>query len=284
MKSQRDPEGYFGGFGLHKTCDEAVDPMLIQQSFFLKQRIDTAIDRIRSFCPEDGYYGAFSGGKDSQVIYQLLLMAGVKFDAHFSRTTVDPPEVTRFIRDHYPDVKFHKPATTMWKLIVKKRMPPTRRVRYCCEWLKEVHGHGRVVVTGIRWQESVKRRARKMVEMCYKDSSKVYVNPIIDWTTEEVWDFIISQELPYCSLYDEGFKRIGCVMCPMARYKQRLREAERWPGFFRAYMRAFGKMLEGRERAGLKTDRWKSAEDVMTWWILERDDHQAAERLFSMFE
>ena len=48
----------------------------------------------------DGYYLAFSGGKDSQVIYELCKMAGVKFKAHFSCTTVDPKEVLHFIKDN----------------------------------------------------------------------------------------------------------------------------------------------------------------------------------------
>ena len=85
----------------------------------------------------EGYYLAFSGGKDSVVIYTLAKMAGVKFEAHYHLTTVDPPELVRFIKREYPQVKVDRPELSMWELIIKKRIPPTRKVRYCCEALKE---------------------------------------------------------------------------------------------------------------------------------------------------
>lgn len=258
--------------------------MELQQSLLLPLKIETAIDRLREFCPEAGYHLAFSGGKDSQAIYELCLMAAVPFDAHFALTSVDPPEVIRFVRSEYPDVVLHRPEKSMFKLIAEKQMPPTRLVRYCCELLKEPHGHNRVVVTGIRWDESIKRRDRRMVETCIKDSTKRYLNPIIDWTTPEVWQFLLSRGLEYCILYDEGCKRIGCVLCPMAYYKRRLWEMERWPAIFRAYMRAFGKMLETRKKRSLKTDGWKSPKEVMEWWLELRAHPEETTRLFSMYE
>ena len=115
-------------------------------------RVDTAIKRLRSFEPPEGYFLAFSGGKDSQVIYHLALESGVKFETHYSVTTVDPPELLRFIKKNYPDVIWDRPNKTMWQLIVENAMPPTRRIRYCCRELKEDKGEGRIVVTGIRWQ------------------------------------------------------------------------------------------------------------------------------------
>lgn len=127
-------------------------------------KVQAAVDRLRSFEPPDGYYVAFSGGKDSQCIYHLCKRAGVKFDAHYHVTSVDPPELVRFIRTQYPDVKLDFPrdeggrVITMWNLIPRKHMPPTRRVRYCCEQLKESGGKGRVTVTGVRWAESYRRK------------------------------------------------------------------------------------------------------------------------------
>ena len=105
---------------------------------------------------EDGYYLAFSGGKDSVVLYVLAKMAHVKFQAHYHLTTVDPPELVRFIREAFPDVKVEYPELTMWDLIVKKQMPPLRTARYCCEVLKEGGGEGAFTVTGVRWEESRK--------------------------------------------------------------------------------------------------------------------------------
>lgn len=73
----------------------------------------------------EGYYLAFSGGKDSVVIHALAEMARVKFKAHYHLTTVDPPELVAFIRSQYPEVEVDKPDITMWDLIVKRRYRPS---------------------------------------------------------------------------------------------------------------------------------------------------------------
>lgn len=127
-------------------------------------KVQIAIDRLKNFEPPDGYYLAFSGGKDSVVVKKLCDIAGVEYDAHYRVTSVDPPELVQFIRDVYPDVSRDVPKDkngnpiTMWTLIPKKLMPPTRLVRYCCAALKETGGVGRVTVTGVRWDESVNRK------------------------------------------------------------------------------------------------------------------------------
>lgn len=141
---------------------------LVEETLFGRvDKVEQAIKRLKTFEPKDGsgYYLAFSGGKDSQCIYHLAKMAGVKFEAHYSVTSVDPPELMRFIKEHYPDVIWEhhtennngKPVT-MWNLITKNRIPPTRQARYCCAELKETGGKGRLVVTGVRWAESVRRK------------------------------------------------------------------------------------------------------------------------------
>ena len=135
----------------------------------IADKVELSIQRLKAFEPEEGYYVAFSGGKDSQCIYHLCKMAGVKFDAHYNVTSVDPPELVRFIKKNYPDVKFEHPRdrdgkiVTMWNLIPKKAIPPTRLVRYCCEELKESNGAGRFTVTGVRAAESRNRKRNQGV-------------------------------------------------------------------------------------------------------------------------
>lgn len=137
-----------------------------QLDFNGKDKVEKAIMRLQAYEPEEGYFLCFSGGKDSCVIKALADMAGVKYDAHYSVASVDPPELVRFIKDYHPDVIFDIPhdkngkPVSMWSLIPTKSMPPTRIVRYCCQYLKEQNGHGngRLKVTGVRWAESVNRR------------------------------------------------------------------------------------------------------------------------------
>jgi phosphoadenosine phosphosulfate reductase len=259
--------------------------------FGIVDKVKEAIKRIKALEPPEGYYLAFSGGKDSQCIYHLAKEAGVKFDAHYNVTTVDPPELIYFIRENYPDVQFNRPELTMWQLIPKKLMPPTRLVRYCCAYFKEPGGAGRFVITGVRWAESVKRKnnralvelnaytkyqvminelsmeAMKLIkEIKIRSSCKHILNPIIDWTKQEVWDFIRQRNIEYCKLYDEGFDRLGCIGCPMSGPMGMEFEFAKYPKYEQAYLRAFARMIEERKKRGLESE-WKTPEEVMEWWI-----------------
>jgi len=272
--------------------------MLIERQLFENiDKVNTAIERLKEFerhaieMNPAGYYLAFSGGKDSIVILDLAKRAGVKYEAHFHVTTVDPPELLHYIREHHADVVWVRPKITMWQLIRKKMMPPTRIVRYCCEALKEGGGKGSFVITGVRWAESVKRSKRRLVETCMRDKTKRYLHPIIDWSDEDVWQYIRENNLPYCRLYDEGFKRIGCVGCPMSG-KNRVKEFERWPSYKKAYLKAFTlAAIDRAERikagdtilsqvAGIV---WKDGPTMFDWWM-EENRKQDDESQMVMFE
>ena len=244
-------------------------------------RVAIAIERIKTFEPEEGYYVAFSGGKDSQVVLDLVERSGVKFDAHMNLTTVDPPELLRFVRENYSGrVTLERPETSMYKLIVKKRIPPTRRMRYCCDHLKERGGSGRLVVTGIRWAESNRRSQRRMTESCFKDGTKTFLHPIVDWADADVWEYLDGRDLPHCSLYDEGQHRVGCVMCPYAR---RMKEdAVRWPKFAAMYERACVKAYDKAVADGLERKTWKDGHDMYRWWIANQPADCTDPQLFPL--
>ena len=223
----------------------------------------------------NGYYLAFSAGKDSQALYHVAELAGVKFDAHMNLTSVDPPEVIRFVRQSYPEVDLIKPKKSIYQLAVEKEILPTMRVRWCCAEYKETSGAGRVTLIGIRHQESSRRAKRNEVEISsrkfsgtlegldeYRQELKakrarrkskkdgvnitnadqeqtlgrisgkesLLISPIIHWTEADVWEFLNKvMEVPHCSLYDEGWHRLGCIGCPMSSAKQKQRENIRYP-------------------------------------------------------
>lgn len=109
--------------------------------------------------------------------------------------------------------------------------------------------------------------SRRVLEQCVV-RSKVLLNPIIDWTDADVWEFIKAEGIPYCSLYDEGFKRLGCIGCPMARKHGREREFARWPKYKGLYLLAFQKMIEARKERGLLSKaNWDTPEGVFNWWM-----------------
>lgn len=275
--------------------------MLGQLNISGLDKVEVAIKRLQTFEPPEGYYLAFSGGKDSVVIKALADMAGVKYDAHYNLTTVDPPELVQFITTQHPDVAIEKARDkdgkqiTMWNLIPKKKMPPTRIARYCCEVLKEGGGEGRFVVTGVRWAESARRansraglelsngtkRGRhiladpdnpdneQMARFCPTKGRHI-LNPIIDWGNDDVWEFIKKYDVSYCCLYDQGYKRLGCIGCPMS--SKAAEELRRYPTYRRAYIRAFERMIEARKRDGNEAKwgpGWQSGEEVMKWWLKE---------------
>lgn len=234
----------------------------------LPELVEIAIRNIRKYEPQEGYYLAFSGGKDSTVIYDLATKAGVKFDAHYHFTTVDPPELVRHIKKNYPNVPWDRPKKSMFQLIEGRGFFPTRQIRYCCSELKEYGGKGRVVITGVRREESMKRSNRNLYEPYTKDKKTIFLNPIVSWKDKTVWDYIRLNNLPYCSLYDEGFERLGCIMCPLAGGEHMASEAKRWPKFYNAYMRAIGRGLERAKERGRKSlVSGLTPEETMRWWI-----------------
>lgn len=240
-------------------------------SLFLAERVANSIAMLQKWEPKIGYWLAFSGGKDSVVIDHLAQRAGVKYTKNFSNTGLEAPELYRFIRQHHPDAIWHKPQTTMWQLIEKKRMPPTRIIRYCCDHLKEQHGTGMIVV-GVRKSESNARAKLKPIEIGMGRKEAIFIRPILEWNDSDIWEYIRSENIPYCSLYDEGFKRLGCVMCPMQGGKGQMRDAKRWPQYYRLYMRAFEKAIQKRKDDNMLTEgsKFETAESMMSWWTQQK--------------
>jgi phosphoadenosine phosphosulfate reductase len=265
----------------------------------LTERVNIAIERIkfaeqmRERLFDEPFYVAYSGGKDSDVVRILFQLADVPHELWHNHTTVDAPETIRYVRS-IPNINISKPTISMWRLIVKKGMPPTRLMRYCCTELKERGGEGRFVVTGVRWAESPRRKAirnsleiasknyknvvilnadnagnRRQFEHCELKGKRVF-NPIVDWQDDEVWEFLKYYGCSSNPLYQCGFKRIGCVGCPLARKKVQLMEFERYPKYYDAYLRAFQKMLDKRIADCKPVTTWKTGQDVMDWWLNEQ--------------
>lgn len=226
-----------------------------------------AIDTLQGFEPAAGYYLAFSGGKDSCVIKALADMAGVKYDAHYSVTTIDPPDLVYFIKRHHSDVIFERPTEPLLKRLETKGFP-LRQARWCCEIYKERGGDGRLVITGIRAEESSKRARRELIETCYRGTGKQYLNIIKDWTAVDVWTFINAHHIPYCPLYDEGWTRIGCLFCPNESAKRKQAQTKRYPKIEAAFRRAFAKLYDNRKAAGNDSvNRWENSDAMFDWWI-----------------
>lgn len=259
----------------------------------LQKKIEYSIDLLRKaekmalrLDKKNGFWLAFSGGKDSQALYHIAKMAGVKFRAHMNLTSVDPPEVIRFVKSHYPDVEMIKPKMSIYFSCKKKGVLPTRTIRWCCAEYKEIGGIGKVTLTGIRKQESSRRSKREEISTeikgkrneqsfdqwseheekmvaCVGGKDKILVSPIIYWTERDVWEFLNENGIPHCKLYDEGYTRIGCICCPMSGYRQKIREIKRWPHVKQNWIKTIQWMIDN----GYINHNFQEAETGFNWWI-----------------
>lgn len=237
----------------------------------------------------------YSGGKDSDVMLELFKRSGVPFEVVNSHTTVDAPPTVYHIREVFKRLEelgikaiIKMPSTTMWRLIVKKKFPPCRTQRYCCEYFKENTTPNRFVATGVRWAESSRRKNRAEIEprgkkeaekiMLLNDNDKkraltercirnadMILNPILDWKDSDIWDYYWSECSLHNPLYKMGYYRVGCIGCPMAG-KSRWKEFSDFPTYKDAYIQAFSRMIIAINEASGKT-KWKTGEEVFLWWM-----------------
>ena len=268
-----------------------LEEALQRASTGLRRKMLYSIELLRkaekiamNYDKDDGFFLAFSGGKDSQALYHIAELGGVKFKAHMNLTSVDPPEVIRFVKNYYPDVELVKPKESIYNIAIRRKILPTMRVRWCCAEFKESAGAGKVTLIGIRHEESSRRSRRNEVEIssrkfsgtldgleeyrqeqkakearrkskkdgvnimnadqeqtlgCIHGKESLLISPIIHWTERDVWEFLNQVvQVAHCELYDEGWRRLGCICCPMSSVKHKRMEELRWPHVKRNWIKA----------------------------------------------
>jgi phosphoadenosine phosphosulfate reductase len=245
----------------------------------LAAKIESTLVLLREFealalaLSPDGYWLAFSGGKDSQCILELARMAGVTHRPAYNVTTIDAPELVRFIRREYPEVEFNRPGTHLLNYMQEHpKSPPTRTQRWCCAEYKERGGTGMAKIVGVRIAESP-RRAKLWRTVVPNRNGGVILCPIAYWTDADVWAFHAERHLPHCELYDEGFTRLGCIGCPLAGPANQAREFARWPRYAAMWHRAVVATWE-RWHSVPRNDgkpryhaRFSDGESFWRWWI-----------------
>lgn len=268
---------------INLTYEQALkkaSPRLRKQMEHTKVLFSKALPLALKYDSDKGFFVGFSGGKDSQALYHMMQLCEVPFHAYFSPTSIDPAENIRFIRKNYPEVEFTKIDKSIFDVFKEMKVLPSMKIRWCCAHFKERGGEGKVVCTGVRKAESVKRSKRNEIEVsgrkfsghmdefedwqekrikrqlknlnqdqfgeakqtevrCINGKDKILLNPIIEWSEEDVWEFLNKVvEVPHCELYDEGYTRIGCIGCPMATTKNQIKQFKRWPHVREKWIRA----------------------------------------------
>lgn len=258
----------------------------------LSDKIKESIDLIKqgeklalALNPTDGYFVGFSGGKDSQVLLDLVKRSGVPHKAYYSVTTNDPPENLYFIRNHYPEVTFVHHHPNLYSLIAKKGLP-TIHHRWCCKLFKEGEGTGNVVLTGVRREESAKRanyptidvRSRRKAHTdrttpytidnltenhhdCIKGQDKIMIYPLADWTSTDIWVYIVENKMPVNPCYKLS-GRVGCMFCPYSSEEQITHYETTHPLFHQLLLANLQKFLD--KRGGDK--KIHSTLEYYDWW------------------
>ena len=300
-----------------------LEEALQRASAGLRRKMLYSIELLRkaekiamNYDKDDGFFLAFSGGKDSQALYHIAELGGVKFKAHMNLTSVDPPEVIRFVKKCYPDVELAKPKESIYNIAIRRKILPTMRVRWCCAEFKESAGAGKVTLIGIRHEESSRRSRRNEVEIssrkfsgtideleeyrqeqkakearrkskkdgvnimnadqeqtlgCIHGKESLLISPIIHWTERDVWEFLNQVvQVAHCELYDEGWRRLGCICCPMSSVKHKRMEELRWPHVKRNWIKAIKAIRNG----GV-------FEKEYIWWNIQADKRLCGLRVSS---
>ena len=209
----------------------------IEQSIRLLQQVQKAH-------PDEVIEIAYSGGKDSDVILQLAKEAGIRYEAIYKNTTIDPPGTIRHAQEMGATII--RPKRTFAELIQKNGLP-TRYQRFCCKELKEYKVRD-VAVMGVRRSESRKRAENysEPTECRFYGSKKNHVEaiyPILEWTDKDVAAFIDDRKIKCAPIYydaDGTFhveRRFGCMCCPLASKKKRIKQFVEHPGMARFYIR-----------------------------------------------
>ena len=256
----------------------------------LNEKVESSIEflkkaeRLAIELNPKGFVVAFSGGKDSIVMLDLVRRANVRHVVVHSVTGIDSPTTMYFMRDNYPEIKYIHQRENVLQLIERFGLPKMGK-RYCCRMVKENVGVGSVVLTGVRAAESVSRAKGAEVEVysrrkenlikgrkrsleglydmkheCIRGKDRVMIKPIFDWSTEDVWNYIMQRGLPKNPQYGQ-VGRVGCMYCPFASEKQIKWYEKEYPVYKKRVMLAVKRFWDRYDEHVFDTP-----EEYYEWW------------------
>jgi phosphoadenosine phosphosulfate reductase len=221
---------------------------------------------------------SFSGGKDSLVVLELTKKAVKDFEAFFIDTGLEFPETRKFVeetasKNNIP-IKVQK-AQKAFDENFPAFGPPAKDFRWCCKVCKlgpvteqlTQYKSGVITIDGKRRYESFQRGGISTTEKNPFVPGQMSVFPIKDWRAIEVWLYIHMEKLPYNPLYDKGFERIGCWLCPAALQAEYVRMRELHPDRYGEWQEKLHQWAAGsglsRDYVDLGFWRWKAHPNKM---------------------
>jgi phosphoadenosine phosphosulfate reductase len=204
----------------------------------MHSKIGEALVQLKGY-RDSNVYVSFSGGKDSLVALDLAVRAGIS-KVVFCDTTIEFRETLQYIKrieDFYGiNIERVMAPLTFFELVQKIGFP-SRKSKWCCEVFKfapqalfalnnNIDGY----ITGLRHEESSHRRSYQLVD-ANPHVPVMQINPLLEWTQEEIWDYIHAENLPINPLY-EYFERIGCWLCPNRTSQEWMQITRHFPEYY----------------------------------------------------
>ncbi len=232
----------------------------------------------------DIFVASFSGGKDSQVVLDLVTRVVTPEDivVIYSDTGYELPpslnlynEVKNYYKQKYPSLRFytaknHQSVLHYWNEIGA----PSRIHRWCCsimksaplsKLLKDIVGNGKqpnaILFDGVRAEESVSRSSRSRIGKNVKHNKIINVSPILEWSATEIYLYLLLNGLPINEAYRKGLSRVGCVICPYSSGWSEDLCGQLYPNTLAPFINKIREGLEKNKTAGIdnyiRTGRWK---------------------------
>jgi len=180
---------------------------------------------------------AASFGKDSVTLLHMLRDIRPGIEVVYLNTGYDFPETLAFIerlrKEWDLNIQEYRPLLSVEEHERRfgadlYKTDPDR----CCG-IRKVEPMARALqgydawITGLRRDETEFRKHIRVVE---EQDGIVKVNPLANWTVEDVWNYIQANGVPYNPLYDKGYRSLGCWPCTLAGTWGRFERAGRWAG------------------------------------------------------
>ena len=232
----------------------------------------------------DIFVTSFSGGKDSQVLLDLVsrVIPAEDFVVIYSDTGYELPpslelykEIEEFYTQKYPNIRFHvaknhQPVLYYWDEIGT----PSRIHRWCCsimksaplsKLLKYIVGNGKqpnaVLFDGVRAEESPSRSSRSRIGKNVKHNKIINTSPLLEWNATEVYLYLFLYGLPINKAYRRGLSRVGCVICPYSSTWSEDLCGQLYPDTLSPFINKIREGLERSKTSGvdnyIRTGRWK---------------------------
>jgi thioredoxin-dependent adenylylsulfate APS reductase len=156
-------------------------------------------------------------GRLPQETYDLMERVRERYGIEVEVFFPDPGHVEAMVRGHGPNLFYKSVEARMWCCHVRKVEPLQRALHGLAAW-----------ITGLRRHQSLSRATISKIEVDAAHGGLLKLNPLCDWTSEQVWDYIDTYDVPTHQLYQRGYTSIGCAPCTRPTQQGDDARAGRW--------------------------------------------------------